>query len=142
MNINDLEKLSKLQKQGIITDEEFEREKKKILSGNTNTLNNTKSRFNIKNFVLAFIIALIAWPFLYYVGIGAFKSLDNGYGFANVVSAIICLIISIKINSKKYKNTAGPFTVFIIILLFSGIGIWFAMYEFLQINDGLVELKE
>ncbi len=61
MSIKELEKLSKLKEQGIISNEEFEREKKKLLNGD----NKKQSNKNIGLIIAIILLGVLV--FLYYV---------------------------------------------------------------------------
>lgn len=140
MNIQKLEKLNELKEKGILSKEEFEKQKQELLVDNKGN-NPPPKGINWKNFWISFIISLF-WSFI--VEIACFVVDDSFTIFVLllVLSAIGLTIVASKLETKKYKNCCPAWEIFIGILLLRGLGVWIASYEFLQIKQGNAVLKD
>ena len=149
MNIEELEKLNSLKDKGIITQEEFDEQKKKILGNRSAQQEASKTKINWRNVGISFLFALgsllvtsaiVAVIMYIYPNISDNTVKNLGRGIF-VLWAVIISIIAYKYETKKYKKTAPAWAIFIGVALFKALGVWVASYDLLQIKSGLKELK-
>ena len=144
MDIEKLEKLNELKEKGIITEEEFNAQKKDLLS--SNHTQEAKTSFSWKNFAISFAIALIVLLFEVLLALGISPDVDSPdftgtLQVLNIALAIVMTIIAVRLKTSSYKSKLPAWGVFLAILFFGCIGFWVAMYDILQISQGNVELK-
>ncbi len=144
MDIEKLEKLNELKEKGIITEEEFNAQKKDLLS--SNPTQEAKTSFSWKNFAISFAIALIVLLFEVLLALGISPDVDSPdftgtLQVLNIALAIVMTIIAVRLKTSSYKSKLPAWGVFLAILFFGCIGFWVAMYDILQISQGNVELK-
>lgn len=144
MDIQKLEQLCKLKEKGIITEEEFEVEKKKILniSAVNQNINAQSEGINWGNA----LYALVATGFpLLFLAIFFYVGMDNGslipFFIVFVIEAFIFLLRAQKKQTYLYKNCLTPWVLFGLILISGPIAMCVALYQFYQIDDGLAEFK-
>ena len=157
MDIEQLEKLNELKEKGLLTQEEFDKQKKALLTpeaANKAPVKNKKG-VNWKNLGKSFIITLF-----WFLGVIFITSIITDVtitkdstitedkaikGFTNLLyflSAIGFTIIASKLETKKYKNYCPAWEIFIGVWALRELGVWIAVYEFLQIKQGNATLKE
>lgn len=160
MDINALGKLCDLKEKGLLTQEEFEKQKKALLNNETdnNAPARNKQGVNWKNVGMSFIITLIY--FFMFSLIAAYclgldeanmtkeqaRSIAAAFGS---VSGVIMAILSFGVKSGKYKNCSSWWVNLIVIyLLYSSgggigvsLGVWAVLYQIFQIRQGNVVLK-
>lgn len=156
MDIEKLEKLNELKEKGVLTQKEFNEEKKKLLAEKDEKKDNKKeikndgtsflSKISWKNIIFSALIALSG-----YILFIALSFLDNmyllsgDYIFVSRVSwgvmAVILTILSIKHKTSNYQYNAPAWVVFPAVFFFKFFGAWFAIYQLLQIKKGNAELK-
>ena len=154
MDIKKLEQLCKLREQGILTQEEFEIEKKKLLNSDIKTGEKRKDNLtamvksqrgvNWKNVFISFLIAFL-WMFLCGAISIAFHKYINEQifkiGFV-VITAVILSFVAYKLNTQRYINCAPAWEVFIGVTFLQVIGVWYVIYQFLQIKQGFALIKD
>lgn len=142
MNIEKLEKLAELKKTGILTQEEYEEEKKILLSGQKESLpKEVKEKINWKNIGLSFIYVLM----LYFVLIGVAgllieKNTALEKGLLVAIPVTIFAGLAYKFETVKYKNGSGVIGSMIGVFVLGPIAAWVFTYHILQIKDGLRSL--
>lgn len=156
MNLEKLEKLNELKEKGILTQEEFEAEKKKILHSDTSIADGKKNennkvatmpqkKINWKNVAISFFISLIFSVITIFITFNLYNEID-GIALSRIIlgpiAGIIMCILAFSTKSGKYKNCTHPIVVFIVVLLLGPLGIWLGLYEFLQIKQGYAILKD
>lgn len=144
MDIERLEKLSELKEKGIITEEEFNAQKKELLSSKTSQ--ETKTSFSWKNFAVSFLIALIVVLVEVLLALGINPDVDSpdftgALQLLNIALAIVMTIIAVRLKTSSYKRKLPAWAVFLAIVFFGCIGFWVAMYDILQIKQNNAELK-
>lgn len=147
MDLEKIEKLHELKEKGILSDEEFEKEKQKLLNDDEASQFEfqKKKTINWKNVGISFLISLV-W-FLCYLIVGQIISIAcdidvfDAYVVLNIITAAILALISIKFETKKYKNCSSAIVIFIVAVLITGPCVWAAIYQFLQIKQGYAVLK-
>lgn len=149
MNIEQLEKLNELREKGIITQEQFEIEKKKILQSDSDvkSCNNLSKprKINWKHLGISFFIAVTY--FLLICFLSAFfqhytESKDSILPPLVYISAVIFTLYAIKIETYKYKYCSSAWAIFFYIIFCIPLAIWIVSYQFLQINTGCASLIE
>ena len=143
MDIEKLEKLNELKEKGIITEEEFNAQKKDLLS--SNPTQEAKTSLSWKNFAISFAIALIVLLFEVLLALGISPDVDSPdftgtLQVLNIALAIVMTIIAVRLKTSSYKSKLPAWGVFLAILFFGCIGFWVAMYDILQISQGNGEL--
>ncbi len=133
-NLEQIAKLGKLKEKGLISEEEFLKQKKELLN---------ETGVNRKNLFLSFLMALVVlilgslfnavcvyleWP-------------DNSYILFQWAIAIAFAIWAKKLEFSKYKKGAPIWIVLIGTLLLGPIAVWACGYQFLQIKDKNAVLK-
>jgi len=150
MNIEQLEKLNELREKGIISQEQFETEKEKILHANSDekscdSLSKPK-KINWKNFGISSFIAVIYFIFIFLQSDIEFDDVilykQGLYVLLNLVISAVFTLYAIKINTYKYENCAPAWFVFFVILVTGFLGVWIVTYQFLQIKTGFALLKK
>lgn len=149
MNIEELEKLNSLKDKGIITQKEFDEQKKKILGNKSTPQEASKTKINWRNVGISFLYALgsvlvtsvIATIIMYAYSDLSEKTSTILGRIIYVIWAIIISVIAYKYETKKYKKNAPAWAIFIGVALFQALGVWVASYDLLQIKSGLKELK-
>ena len=150
MNIEQLEKLNELREKGIISQEQFETEKEKILHANSDekscdSLSKPK-KINWKNFGISSFIAVIYFIFIFFQSDIEFDDVilykQGLYVLLNLVISAVFTLYAIKINTYKYENCAPAWFVFFVILVTGFLGVWIVTYQFLQIKTGFALLKK
>ncbi len=142
MDIEQLEKLSELKEKGIITEEEFEEQKKDLLSPKP-----THKGVSWKNIGLSFLIALAVSVVEVILALGVSADVDSSdfttaINLLNIALAIVMTIVSIRLKTSSYKSKLPAWGVFLVIIIFGSLGFWVAMYDVLQITQGNAEPKE
>lgn len=160
-----LEKLNELKEKGLLTQEEFDAEKKKLLQPakpkiekkieilsqenikeNSSNENSEKNRkFSWKNFFLSLFITVIFLLLFGFIAVSFGHSTEDFKGIYKVLTLFVATLFAlyaIKKETYKYKNGAPAFGVFIGIAFLGPIGIWLISYQFLQIKNGFAEIKE
>ena len=156
-NIMDTEKLLKLNElkdKGILTQEEFEAEKKKILSSLDTKEKKVekniphkqpKKGINWSNVGISFLISSISSALVIYVTLSLYGQ-EDGMEISRVilgpVAGIIMCVLAFSVKSGKYKNYTHPIVIFVAVLLLGPLGIWLSLYEYLQIKQGNAVLKD
>lgn len=146
MDIEALTKLSELKEKGLLSQEEFEKQKAALLSGRIENQVSTKNKkgINWKNVGLSFLMALL-WVFFVLFISGMFSVVVDDSTILSIlliVTAVLLSIIASNLETQKYKNCCPAWEIFIGIILLQAFGVWIALYEFLQIKQGNVTLKE
>ncbi|MBQ9271444.1 MAG: ankyrin repeat domain-containing protein [Alphaproteobacteria bacterium] len=153
MDIEKLEKLCNLKEKGILTQEEFEEEKKKILdiatarekkNEHNKVMMAPQKNINWKNVAISFFIALL-WMFIFgIVSVSFQKYIDEKtIKICSVIlTATILSFLAYKLKTKQYKNYAPAWEVFIGVIFLQAIGVWIVIYQFLQIKEGCAVLKD
>ena len=157
MDLEKLEKLNELKEKGILTQEEFEAEKKKVLQSDTSKkdetsikeINNVElvtnsPKTNWKNVGLSFLLAVVLSILLGIIAINFSNTADEIFSTAYVLYTFISVIMTfyaMKIKTYKYERCCPAWEIFIGIIFLQAIGIWIAFYEFLQIKQGYAKLK-
>ena len=152
MDIEALEKLANLKDKGLITQEEFETQKQKLMNDNpktnTNVTNATKSKgICWENVGISFLIAILYLLFKAFIIV----LIDNGdiktdtlknlsFGI-NIIFGIVMAIYASKLKMSQYKNCGGAGGTFIGIWIFGELGVWIIFYQILQIKQGNAVLK-
>lgn len=147
MDMEKLEKLSELKEKGLLTQEEFEKQKNALLNNTKDDQHVTQKKgINWKNVVLSFLITIVIVvligsisPIYSYV---TGDRIEHLFTIINIICAMIFTFIAMKLETKKYKGYCPAWEIFIGIVCLQGIGIWIAIYEFLQIKQGNAILKE
>ncbi len=148
MNIEELEKLNELKEKGVITQEEFDKKKEEMLSGGNKAQKQT-SIINWYNLGISFLFGLGSLGILIIIPLMLYAidrnvpeaTIENLRYLINFIVAIIMSIIAYKLETKKYKNVAPIWATLLGVFLFGPLGVWLVSYDFLQIKDGLKELK-
>lgn len=152
MDMEKLEKLHELKEKGILSDEEFEKEKQKLLSDDETPqarMQNSEKRktTNWKNVGISFLCVVL------YIVIGSIivnaAGEENYTYLINIFCGIVMAIIAKKLTPQKYNipfarmyRSGSPFVVvFMFIFLLGPIGLWLVIYQFLQIKQGHAVLK-
>ena len=160
MNLEKLEKLNELREKGILTQEEFEAEKKKLLQADIpnvkpkvkpqkqeiqNKDTKESQTFSLKNFIISFFM-MICYLILLIIIVGALDASDKDVGGIHLVVttllAILMTFYAIKIETYKYKDCSSAWAIFLVIIFLGPLGIWGATYQFLQIKGGLAKLED
>lgn len=150
MDIEKLEKLNNLKEKGIITQDEFDNQKRKLLENKKSPKSKTaQTSINWNNIGIAFlfalgsfVLALIVSAIIQYINPPISENTKTGLvKLLFVLLSIILALIASKYEVKKYKNTAPVWAVFVGVLLFDALGVWIVSYELLQIKSGFAELK-
>lgn len=143
MDIEKLEKLNELKEKGILTEEEFNIQKKELLGVNEKRIEQIKNKKGVcwKNFALSFLIAFL-W-LIVFIGARILFKINNNLEIVYLILTAICMaVIAYKLKTEKYKNCAPVWGVVIGILFFRVLAIWIILYQFLQIKDGNAILKD
>ena len=147
MDIEALTKLSELKEKGLLTQEEFDKQKKALLDTkiDNKTSAETQKGINWKNLGISFLICLIYFLLVACIA-GSYTDDEKAMKiiaqvFA-LIAGIIMAILSFSVKSGRYKNCSSPVVIFFVIALVGPLGIWAALYQFLQIKQGNVALKE
>lgn len=149
MDIEQLEKLNELKEKGLLTQEEFDKQKKALLTpeaANKAPVKNKKgaSWKNLgKSFIITvlwcFAIGFIAYMFGFVVDDSNKESLSLLLCF---LSAIGLAMIASELETKKYKHYFSAFGIFFFSFVLGPLGVWIAFYQFLQIKQGNAILEE
>ena len=162
MDIETLEKLVNLREKGVISEQEFESEKQKLLSNapaaEVTAPTATKSKgVNWNNIGISLLIVFLIFVVnsLFVVILYANNSDMSNEARITIVMlpwAIIYTWLSIKMNTKKYERCGHPIENFIGIMLLSLIALpvqyvlgylymYYLTYNLLQIKSGNAVLK-
>ncbi|MBP5698802.1 MAG: ankyrin repeat domain-containing protein [Alphaproteobacteria bacterium] len=148
MNIEQLEKLNELREKGIITREQFEIEKKKILQSDSDVKsydNLSKPKINWKHLGLSFSISVIYFFLICFLS-AFFKyataSKDSIFPQLVIISAVFFTFYAIKKETYKYRYCSSAWAIFFYIIFCIPLAIWVVSYQFLQINTGCASLIE
>lgn len=156
MDIEKLEKLNELKEKGVLTQKEFNEEKKKLLAEKDEKKDNKKeikndgasflSKISWKNIIFSALIASLGYVLLIALSfLDHFLNLSGDWLLISRISwglsAVIMTIFTIKLQASKYKYCAPAWVVFPAVFFFKFFGIWLAAYQLLQIKKGNVELK-
>ena len=146
MDIEALTKLNELKEKGVLSQEEFESHKAALLNNTAYNQQTTQQNkgVNWKNVGTSFLISLIYYIFLVFLiyGIGEERAARNCRNVINFLCAIVMAMIAFSQNSGRYKNCSSSLGIFFIVFLLGPIGLWGALYQFLQIKQGNAVLKE
>lgn len=145
MDIEALTKINELKEKGILTQEEFDKQKQILLNEKSNNKVSVKNKegVNWKNVGISFVISLIySIIILFIYGVYGEVMGKNFFKAICFVSAVVVAIFSFTLKSGKYQNCSSPVAIFFVVGLFGPLGIWAALYQFLQIKQGNVALKE
>ena len=145
MDIEALTKLNELKEKGVLSQEEFEKQKAILLNDGIESQVSTKSKkgVNWKNVGKSFLISL-----LYSIIIGCIASsideelLTNFLKSVWFISAAFMSILAFSVKSGKYQNCSSAGAVFLAVFCLGPIGIWWSLYEYLQIKQGYAVLKK
>lgn len=134
-DLDAIEKLEELRKKKILTQKEFENEKKKIL--NKCVSYNNKRNSNIKNILLSLLSLMIVIILVSIVG-------KSGVFVLGLIIGIILAIISKAMHMEKYDSwfCTKPIWIIITCSLVGLIMVPFFVYTLLQIKDHRLELKK
>lgn len=130
IDIEKLEELNSLKEKGIITEEEFNEHKQKLLSKDDDKSNSSKG-FSWRNLGVSFLGAVLYMILAFYID----SIIPGSYKILNIIAAIFFAVIALKMNIKY-----SCLLIFFVIIWWGPIGIWAAVYQFLQIRDKNVEL--
>ena len=89
MSIKELEKLSKLKEQGIISNEEFEREKKKLLNGNNKQQSNTNTALIL---TIVIVVVIFVLPIIAVMGISGYSQASSKINRNKVVEDVTRMV--------------------------------------------------
>lgn len=155
MDVEKLTKLNELKEKGILSEEEFNKMKQELLSDNTDNhsvkiKSNKNKGVNWKNVGISFLISVGTLGIAFIIGaileeMGILYDEKQWKAFWRIFYiflGVIYAIIASKLETKKYKDCAGAFLVFIVFLFFAALGQWACTYQFLQIKQGNAILKE
>lgn len=160
-----LEKLNELKEKGLLTQEEFDAEKKKLLQPakpkiekkieilsqenikeNSSNENSEKNRkFSWKNFFLSLFITVIFLLLFGFIAVSlghSTKDFKGIYQLLTLFGAALFTLYAIKKETYKYKNGSPAWGIFLAVAIFGPIGIWLASYQLLQIKSGFLKLKD
>lgn len=145
INIERLEKLNTLKEKGIITEEQFKIEKKNILNeARTNqnvTIQSEGINWGSAIYALcATVIPALPLVFSFMIGIDGQVNLVPFFVFL-VIEGLIFVAIAQKKQTYLYKKCLTPWALLGLILITGPIAMCIALYQFYQIDDGLVEFK-
>lgn len=155
MDIEKLEKINELKEKGIISEEEFNKMKKELMS-ETQSHNaieknsNQKEGINWKNVGISFLIAVATFALGFLIGsileeTGDIADENQWVRFWQIFYifiGVIYTIIASKLETKKYKNCAAAWAVFLVFFLTGALAQWACTYQFLQIKQGYAVLKD
>ena len=161
MDTEALTKLIELKEQGLLTKEEFGRQKDILLNNETNNKVPVKKQKNgVKNFIVSFFVGIsivISYFCLFIciitlfdtstIGAGARRNMGTVLG---VISGIFMAIVSSSVKSGKYKNCVSGWGVFFTLWLAggcfgtlgAGLGIFLALCQYYEIKSGKAVLEE
>ncbi len=145
--IDQLEKLQSLKEKGVLTQDEFDKQKKELLSLHekiSKDRDNETSKTSIFNIISSMLITFVVFVFII-----AFASYNGNFQEDNLwigilLSAIIYSLIALKMKTQKYDAwyCQHPAGVFFGIVLLWLIAFPIYTYAFLQIKGKNVLLKE
>lgn len=156
MDIQKLEKLTELKEKGVLTQKEFNEEKKKLLSENEKKKDSKQeikndsllflSKINWKNIIFSALIASLGYVLLIVLSfLDHLLNLSGDWVFVSRISwglsAVIMTVFTIKLQASKYKYCAPAWVVFPVVYFLKFFGIWLAAYQLLQIKKGNAVLK-
>ncbi len=104
-----------------------------------------KTRKTIKNFILS---AVVAYGILYIVELVINlivldkKLIKETITYTYLGIGVLLNFIAFKIKTNIYKNIISYFLIIILVFLLKFFAVWAMIFEFLQIKDGVKELKK
>ena len=150
MNVAKLELLCELKEKGLLTQQEFDEEKKRLLNPSNFDTTIPKGKICWQN--VGWSLIIITWCFIVSIlvmkilnattGMSYDDAAKNVFGVSKILMALVLTIIAYKMKTSQYKNCASPLAIFIFTLVWSYLVAFFAIYEFLQIKQGKVALKQ
>ena len=143
-NIEQLEKLTELKTKGIVTQEQYDAEKKKILYGTTNDRNVYVKLESINWWNALYACVATSVPLLFlaiFFGVGMNVGNFVPFFVCLVIEALIFLFCAQKKQTYLYKNCLTTWVLFALILISGPIAMCIALYQFYQIDDELADLK-
>ena len=139
MDIEALTKLNELKEKGILTQEEFDKQKEALLNSTGVNQPVKSASIDLGNLIISLLGALI---YFFIAGSIGNVGVKNAFIVVGFFSAIIVALIAFSLKSGRYKNCSSPLAIFFVILILGPIGIWGALYQFLQIQQGKAVLNE
>lgn len=128
MDIEKLQKISDLRDRGILTESEFEEQKRKIM--NEDVIKASQA-INWQNITVSIFIAIG-----YIIFLGMLK--NSIFMYVNIIVGIILSYKSFKLRTNEYEKGISWFWTFILIIFLGPIILGFILYKILQIKDGKV----
>lgn len=138
MDIQQLEKLNELREKGILTEEEFNAQKKALLSPQEK-----KIGFSWKNFGISFLITLVVILVEVLLALGINPDVNSpdftgALQLLNIVLAVIMTIVAVRLKDTPSKRKLPAWAVFLAIVFAGCLGFWVTMYNILQIKQNNV----
>lgn len=133
MNIEKLEKLNSLKEKGILTQEEFDKQKEMLLSSSKKGVNWKNVGISALFTLLFFTLQIVIVAVIKYI---TQDSQSNYYQISNILPAIILTILAKKYKFSDYKNCTPAIGAFIGIMLLGPIATWAVTYQYLQVKHG------
>ena len=138
MDIEKLEKLSELKEKGILTEEEFNAQKKELLSSKASQ--ETKMSFSWKNLGVSFLITLVVVLVEVLLALGISPDVNSpdftgALQLLNIVLAVVMTIVAVRLKDTPSKRKLPAWAVFLAIVFAGCLGFWVTMYNILQINQ-------
>jgi len=141
MNLEKLEKLNELRENGILTQEEFEKQKKELLMNDGDKISTfSEGKFSLKNFFLSLLGTLIF--LVAFLSLQHFVPIRSLWFIGALMFAAFPRMFLDSVKSQKYKKCMSPTTAAWLGLFFGPLGLWIAWYQYLQIKQGNAVLKE
>ena len=137
-NLEQLERLGKLKEKGLISEEDFLAQKKKLLESEVKGV-------NWGNIFLSFLISLaVTLVYLFLSAVFSYLDIlasDSRYIVLTFILACIFALIAKKLETYKYKNGSPFWGVFIGTMVLPSVAVWVFSYQFLQIKQKKAILK-
>lgn len=142
MDVNKFLQLCELKEKGILTQEEFETEKRKLFPAKETNVTVQSDGNSFVNILCASVNSLLASsPLIFFLAIGIKLGNLIPYFICSIAEAGIFWMKAKKRQTYKYKNCLTPMAVFWLTLISGPIGFGISLYQFYQIDDGLAEFK-
>lgn len=145
MDVEQLMKLSELKEKGILTPEEFEKQKAALLNNTANNRVATQKNGGIDwgNFGKSFLYTIIYCVVIGILVVSLGTSMEENVirAISMILTAVIMSILAFYVRSGKYQGYDSCFAIFIITIFFGPLAVWRTFYMYLQIKQGKAILK-